>query len=62
MKKGKYNKLRDLVMKVSRDPNIRAEAHSREDDKKKGRLASQSDMSEGETHSKLVRIVSPKTK
>ena len=61
-KKGKYNKLKDLVTKVSRDPIVKAAAREREDVKKKGRLASQSDMTEGESQSKLVRIVSPKMK
>ena len=61
-KKGKYNKIKDQVTKVSRDPDVRAAAREREDDKKKGRLASQSDMTERETQPKLVRIVSPKMK
>ena len=61
-KKGKYNKIKDQVTKVSRDPDVKAAAREREDDKKKGRLASQSDMTERETLAKLVRIVSPKMK
>ena len=61
-KKGKYNKLKDLITKISRDPNTKVEAGRREDDRKKGRLASQSDMTEGATYSKLVRMVSPKMK
>ena len=61
-KKDKYNKIKDQVTKVSRDPDVKAAAREKEDDKKKGRLASQSDMTEQETLSKLVRIVSPKMK
>ena len=59
-KNGKYNKIKDHVTKVS--SQRKAAAREREDDKKKGRLASQSDMTERETLSKLVRIVSPKMK
>ena len=54
--------MKDQVTKVSRDPDVRAAARDRDDDKKKGRLASQSDMTERESQSKLVRIVSPKMK
>ena len=61
-KRSKYNKMKDQVTKVSRDPDVRAAARDRDDDKKKGRLASQSDMTERESQSKLVRIVSPKMK
>ena len=61
-KKSKYKKLMDLVTKISRDPNIRAEAGKKEDGKKKGRLASESDMTERAPNPKLVRKVSPKKK
>ena len=58
----KYNKMIDQVTKVSKDPNVRAAARDKDDSKKKGRLASQSDMTERESQIKLVRIVSPKMK
>ena len=61
-KRSKYNKIKDQVTKVSRDPDVRAAARDRDDDKKKGRLVSQSDMTERETQSKMVRIVSQKIK
>ena len=61
-KKSKLRKLTDRVKEVSKDPDVRAAAREREDDKKKGRLASQSDMTEGEKLSKSVRTVSPKMK
>ena len=61
-KRSKLKKLNDRVKEVSRDPDVRAAAIESEDEKKKGRLASQSDMTDGETSSKLVRTVSPKMK
>ena len=61
-KRSKLTKLNDRVKEVSRDPEVRAAARERDDGKKKGRLASQSDMTEGETLSKLVRTISPKMK
>ena len=61
-KKSKLNKIRERVREVSRDPEVRAAARDKEDDKKKGRLATEADMTEGETLSKSVRTISPKMK
>ena len=58
-KKAKFKKVEDRIMQVSKDPLIREEA--REDEKKNGRLASQSEMTERENLSKTVRTVSPKS-
>ena len=58
-KKAKFKKVEDRVMQVSKDPLIREEA--KEDVKKKGRLASQSEMAERENLSKTVRTVPPKS-
>ena len=61
-KKSKLRKINEYVKEVSRDPDVRAAAKEKDDDKKKGRLASQSEMTEGEKLSKSVRTVSPKIK
>ena len=60
--KSKFNKLMDRVTKMSNDPNIRAEAGKREEGRKKGRLASESDMMEKASNPKQVRKSSPKMK
>ena len=59
-KKSKLRKISDFVKEVSRDPEVKAAAKEKDDDKKKGRLASQSEMTVGENLSKSVRTVSPK--
>ena len=61
-KKSKYNKLMDRVTKISRDPIIRAEAGNKVEGKKKGRLASESDMTERASNPKTNRKFSPKMK
>ena len=61
-KKSKYNKLMDRATKMSRDPIIRAEAGNKVEGKKKGRLASESDMTERASNPKTNRKVSPKMK
>ena len=52
-------KLEEKLKKVSRDSDVREAAR---EGKKKGRLVSQSEMTERETLSKTVRTVSPKIK
>ena len=54
--------MEDKIREVSKHTEVREAAREREEGKKKGRLASQSEMSEGESLSKTVRIVSPKIK
>ena len=61
-KKTKYNKLIDRAIKMSKDPIIRTEAGNKIEGKKKGRLASESDMSERASNPKTNRKVSPKMK
>ena len=61
-KRSKYNKMIDQITKVSKDPDVRAAARDRDNSKKKGRLAFQSDMTERESQTMLVRVVSPKMK
>ena len=56
-KKRRFNGLEDKVKRLSKDPKIRKEAE--EEGKKKGRLVSQSELSERESESKTVRTVSP---
>ena len=62
VKKSKYKKLMDRINKISRYSDIREETGKKEEGKKKGRLASESEMSENAPNSKLVRKVSPKMK
>ena len=59
-KKAQFKKVEDRVTQVSKDPKIREEAA--EEGKKKGRLASQSELAERESLSKTVRTVSPDSK
>ena len=61
-KKAQLKKIEERVKEVSKDLDVREAARERDDGKKKGRLASQSEMSEGESQSKTVRTVSPKVK
>ena len=56
-KKAQYKKVEDRVLQVSKDPKIREEAA--DEGKKKGRLASQTELEERETLSKTFRTVSP---
>ena len=56
-KKAQYKKVEDRVLQVSKDPKIREEAA--DEGKKKGRLASQTELAERDTLSKTVRTVSP---
>ena len=59
-KKTQFKKVEDRVLQVSRDPKIREEAE--EEGKKKGRLASQSEMTERDNSAKTVRTISPVSK
>ena len=61
-KKSKYNKLMDRAFKMSKDPIIRTEAGNKIEGKKKGRLASEADMSERASNPKTNRKFSPKQK
>ena len=56
-KKTQFKKVEDRVLQVSRDPKIREEAE--EEGKKKGRLVSQSEMTERDNLAKTVRTISP---
>ena len=58
--KARYAKLEEKIKQVSADPRIREEAA--EEGKKKGRLASQSELTERDSLSKTVRTESPKSK
>ena len=60
-KKAQFKKIEDRVKEVSKDSSVREAAKDKEEGKKKGRLASQSEMAERESQSKTVQIVSPKT-
>ena len=59
-KKAQFKKIEDRVKEVSKDSSVREAAKDKEEGKKKGRLASQSEMAERESQSKTVRTVSPK--
>ena len=61
-KKALIKKMEDKIREVSKLTEVRNAAREKDEGKKKGRLASQSEMSEGESLSKTVRIVSPKMK
>ena len=52
-KKAQFKKVEDKVLQVSRDPKVR------EDSKKKGRLVSESELTERECLAKTVQTVSP---
>ena len=59
-KKAQFKNIEDRVKEVSKDSSVREAAKDKEEGKKKGRLASQSEMAERESQSKTVRTVSPK--
>ena len=59
-KKAQYKKVEERVLQVSKDPVVRAEAA--EEGKKKGRLVSQSELTERDSLTKTVRTTSPITK
>ena len=61
-KKTKYNKLMERAIKMSKDPIIRTEAGNKIEGKKKGRLASESDLLERASNPKTNRKFSPKMK
>ena len=56
-KKAQYKKVEDKVLQVSRDPIVREEAA--EEGKKKGRLVSESELTERENLAKIVQTASP---
>ena len=53
--------MEDKVKEVSKDSLVREAARDGDKGKKKGRLASQSEMAERESQTKSVQTVSPKT-
>ena len=59
-KKSQYKKVEERVLQVSKDPVVWAEAA--EEGKKKGRLVSQSELTERDSLTKTVRTTSPITK
>ena len=59
-KKARLSKLEDRLREMSKRTTIREAAKEVEEGKKKGRLASQTEMSGEESLPKTVRIVSPK--
>ena len=59
-KKTQFKKVEERVLQVSKDPKVREEAE--EEGKKKGRLVSQSELTERESLAKTSRTVSPISK
>ena len=60
LKKSQFKKVEERVLQVSKDPKVREEAE--EEGKKKGRLVSQSELTERDSLVKTVRTTSPTTK
>ena len=59
-KKSQFKKVEERVLQVSKDPKVREEAE--EEGKKKGRLVSQSELTERDSLTKTVQTTSPITK